>query len=95
MTQEQDATNWQLLRQYKQLREEKATREAIAGGWGDMLVSIGQVLSSSGGSIVSLDLSKLPRETTMLETQRELKVLNNQVADLREKLRHVGMGDLL
>ncbi len=95
MTQEQDAANWQILNQYKLLRAEKTQREKLAGSWGHFLVSVGNPLSSCGGILHSLDLSRLPEKSELLEAQRELRVLNDQVAFLREQLRRAGMADLI
>jgi hypothetical protein len=94
MTQEQDAANWQSLTQYKQLREEKSKREALAQSWGNTLVSVGEPLATCGGMIVSLDLARLPDRAAMIETAQELRLLNDQLAALRRDLHRAGMSDL-
>ena len=94
MTQEQDAANWQILQQYKQLRAERDQRETQARNWGFAMQSIGEVLVS-GGVTANLDFSKLPEKAALLETRRELNLLHNQIASLRQVLQRAGMGDLL
>ncbi len=95
MTQEQDAANWRILQQYKQLRAEKDQREAMAKNWGCALVSVGEPLACCGGIITRLDLSKLPERTAMQETQRELSLPNDQIASLRKELQRVGLSEFL
>lgn len=93
MTQEQDASHWQTLQQYKQLRAERERREASARQWGNNLLSVGEIMVSGGITIA--DLTTLPEKTTILETQRELKLLHEQIANLRKELERHGMGELL
>lgn len=95
MTQAQDATNWQTLTQYKNLRTEKERREAIAQNWGSNNFGTIQALASCGGILPNLNLSAFPEKREMLEAQRELELLNEQIKNLREALKRAGMGDLL
>jgi hypothetical protein len=93
MTQEQDARNWQTLQQYKQLRAERDQRENMARHWGNIFVSKGELLVSGG--ITVADLNDIPEKTAMLETQRELRLLHDQIASLRKELEQKGMRELL
>jgi hypothetical protein len=93
MTAEQDAAHWQTLQQYKQLRAERDRREAMARQWGNVLVSVGELLESGG--IAASDPSKLPDKTVMLETKHELSFLYDQIAGLRKELKRAGMEEFL
>jgi hypothetical protein len=92
MTQEQDAANWKMLEQFKQLRAERDQREALARHWGNIFTSVGELLAS--GVLRGVDISKLPEKTAMLEAQQELSLLYDQIANLRRELSRVGMSNL-
>jgi hypothetical protein len=94
MTQEQDATNWQLLRQYKELRAEIGQRETQAKNWGHAMQRIGNLLAS-GGISANLDFASLPDKSGIFETRQELSLLYDQIAGLRRSLERVGMAGLL
>ena len=74
---------------------ERTKRESLAGIWGDALFSVGTKLSSCGALIASVDLSEIPEKTAMLEAQRELLMLNEQIAECRKQLQLAGMDTLL
>jgi hypothetical protein len=88
-----DPANWTMLEQYKELRAQRDQREAKAKVWGQRLTSIGEMLVS--GAITSVDLSPLPEKIELVEVQRELSLLYDQIAYLRRELRNKGMGDYL
>ncbi len=95
MTQEQDASNWQSLQSYKALRAEKERRESVAQQWGQELARISSGLSSCGGLLPKIDFSAYPEKRDVLEAQRELQLLNEQIASIRRQLNDTGMGNLI
>jgi hypothetical protein len=88
-----DPAMWKMLEQYKELRAEKDRREAKGKHWGHKFSAVGEFLVSNGMKIA--DFSELPTTTELIETQRELSLLYDQIACLRRELQQKGMGDYL